>query len=277
MWSHSLFKIIVSRQLDQITTQVKMNIIFIFLHICNAKYLKLYSQDKEYFYIGKNLNWADARKSCHSNNGELAQIRDENENEKIGNFLCQVHRGCKNWNLIGGVWIGYYLEQNENFIIKTTHGLSVDQGDYLNIEKKWSVPAYDYQEDSEHSGISDLGNGIIFDYDNWDLPPLCYQINYEVSTREFKWIQNNCSTKNGVLCERTIPALKQKITSINQSSSSSSNEIKQRSYPVQVDRADNSCSNVTIDWRNGARSKVQYRSENSTMMQIIVVQKLLST
>ena len=105
-----------------------------------GKYLKLYSDNKEYFYIGKNSNWVDARELCNYNNGELAMVENEVENEKIGNFLCQVHRGCKNWNLIGGVWIGYYLEQNDNFIIKNSNAITVAGNQYLNIEKKWNVP-----------------------------------------------------------------------------------------------------------------------------------------
>ena len=44
---------------------------------------------------------------------ELALIESEEQNIKVGNFLCRAHMGCKNWNLIGGVWIGYFLKQDE--------------------------------------------------------------------------------------------------------------------------------------------------------------------
>ena len=75
------------------------------------------SYKKEYIYVGKNLNWVEAVTECRSMEAELALIESEEQNTKVGNFLCRAHMGCKNWNLIGGVWIGYFLKQDQEGFI----------------------------------------------------------------------------------------------------------------------------------------------------------------
>ena len=44
-------------------------------------------------------------------------------------------------NSIKGVWIGYFLEQSEQFILKNGKGEILNTKEaYTNIEQKWNVP-----------------------------------------------------------------------------------------------------------------------------------------
>ena len=135
----------------------------------------------EYIYVGKNLNWVEAVSECRSMKAELALIESEEQNNKVGNFLCRAHMGCKNWNLIGGVWIGYFLKQDEKFQMMTSRGEIVDNSSFMNLDESWNIPAYSYHyqydDDLEYQDFSeiDLGLGVSFDYNNSELPPLCYQ------------------------------------------------------------------------------------------------------
>ena len=89
--------------------------------------------------------------------------------------------GCKNWNLIGGVWIGYFLKQDEKFQMMTSSGEIVDNSSFMNLDESWNIPAYSYHyqydDELELQDFSevDLGLGVSFDYNNSELPPLCYQ------------------------------------------------------------------------------------------------------
>lgn len=61
-------------------------------------------KEKNYFYVNDFLSWTDAVKACKSYGGELTTINSKAENDYIGNFLCEVHGNCNNWDV--GVWIG---------------------------------------------------------------------------------------------------------------------------------------------------------------------------
>ena len=145
--------------------------------------LAIVKSAKEYIYVGKNLNWVEAVSECRSMKAELALIESEEQNKKVGNFLCRAHMGCKNWNLIGGVWIGYFLKQDEKFQMMTSRGEIVDNSSFMNLDESWNIPAYSYHyqydDDLEYQDFSeiDLGLGVSFDYNNSELPPLCYQEN----------------------------------------------------------------------------------------------------
>ena len=127
-----------------------------------AEYLKLFTDDKEFTYIPRHMNWTESASSCFEIGGELALIENEAEDNQIGNFLCSAHLGCKNWNLLGGVWLGYYLEQSGQYKMRTSNGVYVNDQEYQNTDKTWSIPAYDYDYDlvkKDESSV--LGTGKI--------------------------------------------------------------------------------------------------------------------
>ena len=115
LWSIKMHGFIASSA--EFSSFTKMNI-FLLFHFTLADYLKLYTDEKEFTYIDKHLNWTQAASSCLKIGAELATIDNFQEDNEVGNFLCSAHRGCKNWNLLGGVWLGYYLEQSEVFTVK---------------------------------------------------------------------------------------------------------------------------------------------------------------
>ena len=112
-----------------------------------CEYLKLFTEQKEFTFIPRHMTWTQAARACLELDAELALIENASEDDQVGNFLCSAHMGCKNWNLFGGVWLGYYLEQSGEYKMRTSLGEYVEGEQYQNTDKTWTIPAYDYDYD----------------------------------------------------------------------------------------------------------------------------------
>lgn len=112
-----------------------------------CEYLKLFTEQKEFTFIPRHMTWTQAARACLELDAELALIENVSEDDQVGNFLCSAHMGCKNWNLFGGVWLGYYLEQSGEYKMRTSLGEYVEGEQYQNTDKTWTIPAYDYDYD----------------------------------------------------------------------------------------------------------------------------------
>ena len=82
-----------------------------------------------------------------------------------------------------------------------------------------------------------------------------------MSVREFKWVQNNCSTQNGVLCQRRMQKIERKLKSQSVSESQENfGALDPRFLTLNgtMDDPDGTygdvCDKKTIHWRNGART-----------------------
>ena len=95
-------------------------------------------------------------------------------------------------------------------------GRHINDQQYRNTDKTWSIPAYDYDYDlvksDENSDVINVTDYVALDYTNWDIPPLCYQMEYVLTSRSFIWLQNRCSTRNGALCQKKLAKIEQKVT-----------------------------------------------------------------
>ena len=87
------------------------------------------------------------------------------------------------------------------------------------------------------------------------------KLEYRMSVREFKWVQNNCSTQNGVLCQRKMPKIERKLKSQSvEESQGSFGTLDPRFLTLNgtVNDLDGTygdvCDIKTIHWRNGART-----------------------
>ena len=82
-----------------------------------------------------------------------------------------------------------------------------------------------------------------------------------MSVREFKWVQNNCNTQNGVLCQRKMPKIERKLKSesVVESQNSESN-LAARFHTLNGTVSDSDgdfgdvCDMKNIHWRKGARN-----------------------
>ena len=79
-----------------------------------------------------------------------------------------------------------------------------------------------------------------------------------MSVREFKWVQNNCNTQNGVLCQRKMPKIERKLKSKSVKESQESLNPRFHTLNGTIPNSDRTfddvCDIKTIHWRNGARN-----------------------
>ena len=87
-----------------------------------------------------------------------------------------------------------------------------------------------------------------------------------MSVREFKWVQNNCNTQNGVLCQRKMPKIERKLKSqsvIESQASESSLGARFHTLNGTVNDSDGTfgdvCDMKSIHWRKGARNGFSLR------------------
>lgn len=60
---------------------------------------------------------------------------------------------------------------------------------------------YEYERLERLGSAVDLGNGILLDYGNWDLPPVCFQFAYATGSRDFVWCEHDCEQAKPSICQ----------------------------------------------------------------------------
>ena len=83
--------------------------LFVLLSVFDASVqnlTKFYFKNFVYYYNSEELSWANAARECRDLDGELVTVNSEEENNRLGNFICETTGNCQKWK--NGVWIGKF-------------------------------------------------------------------------------------------------------------------------------------------------------------------------